>query len=54
MRQLLTLIVSIAAGVALLTPLIYAIATLRGMQHKKVYPLLRYRERIGPLTVPQT
>jgi len=30
-------------------PLLYAIATLEGLQHKTVYPLLRFVKHNGPL-----
>ncbi|HJU06496.1 MAG TPA: hypothetical protein VJ692_15215 [Nitrospiraceae bacterium] len=44
MHQILTVIVTIEGSAALLTPLVYAVGTLGGMQHKKLYPLLRDRE----------
>lgn len=37
-------------GATLLAPLLYALATLRGMRHKRVYPILRVKERDGLLS----
>jgi len=34
-------------GATLLAPLLYALATLRGMRHKRVYPILRVRQQDG-------
>mgnify|MGYP003578173942 CR=1 FL=1 len=54
MRQLFNLISAVAVGAALLAPLVYAVGTLGGMQHKKVYPLLRYRSHDGVFVIVQT
>jgi len=37
-------------GATLLAPLLYALATLRGMRHKRVYPILRVRQQDGRLS----
>ena len=37
-------------GATLLAPLLYALATLRGMRHKRVYPLLRVKQQDGRLS----
>jgi len=42
----------IGVGIMLLVPLLYALATLRGMRHKRVYPILRVRQpdgRVSPV-----
>lgn len=39
-------------GATLLAPLLYALATLRGMRHKRVYPNLRVKQldgRVSPV-----
>ena len=54
MHQLLNMMVWTTSGVALVAPLLYAIETLRGMRHKKMYPLLRCKERdcVNTVIVP--
>ena len=37
-------------GATLLAPLLYALATLCGMRHKRVYPILRVRQQDGLLS----
>ncbi|HET8580238.1 MAG TPA: hypothetical protein VFL31_04500 [Nitrospiraceae bacterium] len=37
-------------GATLLAPLLYALATLRGMRNKRVYPILRMRQQDGRLS----
>jgi len=37
-------------GAGLLAPLLYALGTLHGMREKRIYPLLRQRERDGRLS----
>jgi len=37
----------IGVGATLLAPLLYALATLRGMRHKRVYPILRVKQLDG-------
>jgi hypothetical protein len=34
-------------GAMVLAPLFYALATLRGMRHKRVYPILRVKQLDG-------
>lgn len=38
------------AGAMLLAPLLYALATLRGMRHKQIYPILRVRRQDGKVS----
>ncbi|MBI3603959.1 MAG: hypothetical protein HY205_05875 [Nitrospirae bacterium] len=40
-------------GAVLLGPLIYALATLCGMKHRRFYPLLRFKERSGCVSMPK-
>jgi hypothetical protein len=40
----------IGIGAALMAPLLYGLATLRGMRRKWVYPLLRLRRQDGRLS----
>jgi len=47
MYQLNGWAISFAIGALLLAPLFYALATLKRMREKWIYPLLRYRERDG-------
>jgi hypothetical protein len=37
-------------GATLQAPLLYALATLRGMRHKHVYPILRVKQLDGRLS----
>lgn len=48
--RLLNVMIMAGVGAALLVPLLYALATLLGMQHKRVYPILRVKERDGLLS----
>jgi len=43
----LSSLILLPVGAAVLAPLLYAIATLRGMKHRCLYPLLRLKERNG-------
>jgi len=40
----------VGVGATLLAPLLYALGTLRGMRHKRVYPILRVRQQNGRLS----
>lgn len=40
-------------GALVLTPLLYALATLRGMRHKRVYPILRVKRHDGGVSLVQ-
>lgn len=40
-------------GALVLTPLLYALATLRGMRHKRVYPILRVKRHDGRVSLVQ-
>jgi hypothetical protein len=54
MGQLFGMMMTLTVGGTLSVPLLYGISTLCGMQHKKVYPLLRYVKPDGGIVVVQT
>ncbi|HKW85464.1 MAG TPA: hypothetical protein VJM82_00180 [Nitrospiraceae bacterium] len=47
MLRLFNVMIMAGVGAALMAPLLYALATLRGMRHKRVYPILRLRQQDG-------
>jgi len=51
--RLLNVITMISLSVALMAPLLYALATLRGMRHKRVYPILRLKGHDGRVSLVQ-
>jgi len=51
--RLLNVITMISLSVALMAPLLYALATLRGMRHKRVYPILRLKGHDGQVSLVQ-
>lgn len=44
-------IVAFVVGAGLLAPLVYGLATLDGMRPRRLYPLLRLKERNGQMSV---
>ena len=53
MGQLFNMMMILTVGGTLSAPLLYGVSTLCGMQHKKVYPLLRYVNPDGAIVVVQ-
>lgn len=43
--RFLNVMIMAGVGAALMAPLLYALATLFGMRHKRVYPILRLRQQ---------
>lgn len=50
MGSLLDILLALGLGAALLSPLLYALGTLREMRPKRLYPLLRCQGAAGRMT----
>ena len=50
MFELLAWLLSMVVCAGLVVPLLYALGTLQGMREKRIYPLLRLRERDGQVS----
>ncbi|MGH7166333.1 MAG: hypothetical protein ACREIS_12505 [Nitrospiraceae bacterium] len=50
MFEVLAWLLSMVVCVGLVVPLLYALGTLHGMREKRIYPLLRLRERDGQVS----
>ena len=50
MHDVMTVVALLAAAVILVCPLLYGLATLYGMKHRRMYPLLRRVDRSGRLS----
>ena len=48
----MTFIALLAGAVGLVYPLLHGLTTLYGMEHRKMYPLLRGVDRAGPNVLP--